>query len=73
MLDAAAVPMADLVRGLIKTWGTPTMSPHCAAEVKHGVVARVIERYQAISQKGGKVAGRAIRSLSTVNGIRNYP
>ena len=34
------------------------------------MVARVIERYQAISQKGGKVAGHAIRSLSTVNGIR---
>ena len=30
--------MADLYRALPKTWGSPTMSPHCADEVKYGVV-----------------------------------
>ena len=27
--------MADLRRALPKTWGTPTMSPHCADELKY--------------------------------------
>jgi phosphomannomutase / phosphoglucomutase len=70
MLDRAGKPVADLVRDLTKTWSTPTMSPHCADEMKYGVVDRVIAHYRALSEKGEKIAGRAIRSLSTVNGIR---
>ena len=31
--------MADLYRDLPKTWGSPTMSPHCADELKYGVAA----------------------------------
>eukprot|EP01037_Dinobryon_pediforme_P046007 gene46007-58972_t len=30
--------MADLKNALPKTWSSPTMSPHCADEVKYGVV-----------------------------------
>ncbi len=30
--------MADLYAALPKTFGTPTMSPHCADEMKYGVV-----------------------------------
>jgi len=70
MLDRAGRSMADLVRGLPKTWSTPTMSPHCADEAKYGVVDRVIERYEALLKGGVKIAGSTIRSLSTVNGIR---
>lgn len=70
MLDRVGQSMADLVRGLPKTWSTPTMSPHCADEVKYGVVGRVIERYQDRQRKGEAVADHMIRSLSTVNGIR---
>ena len=28
--------MADLKNALPKTWGSPTMSPHCADETKYG-------------------------------------
>src|SRR6476659_5061851 len=38
--------MADLYRGLPKTWGSPTMAPKCADEVKYQVVERVVERFQ---------------------------
>ena len=34
--------MADLRRALPKTWGSPTMSPHCDDEKKYGVVDAVI-------------------------------
>ncbi len=39
MLDRAPTKtMVDLRDALPKTWGSPTMSPHCGDEVKYGVV-----------------------------------
>jgi phosphomannomutase/phosphoglucomutase len=62
--------MADLYRALPKTWGTPTMSPHCADEVKYGVVERVTEKVTALAAASGSFAGQAIRDVTTVNGVR---
>jgi phosphomannomutase/phosphoglucomutase len=62
--------MADLKNALPKTWGSPTMSPHCADEVKYGIVDKVVKLFQDTEAKGGKVAGQSIRSLVTVNGVR---
>jgi phosphomannomutase/phosphoglucomutase len=62
--------MADLYADLPKTWGSPTMSPHCADEVKYGVVDKVIARFQAMEAAGEKIIGQKIASLVTVNGVR---
>jgi phosphomannomutase/phosphoglucomutase len=62
--------MADLYRALPKTWGSPTMSPTCADEVKYHVVDRVVHRFEAMKAAGETVAGQPIRDLITVNGIR---
>jgi phosphomannomutase/phosphoglucomutase len=62
--------MADLYRDLPVTYGTPTMSPHCADEVKYDVVARVLADLEAIRDRGGTLAGQKIVSLLTVNGVR---
>ena len=62
--------MADLKNALPKTWGSPTMSPHCADEEKYGVVAKVIDRFKDIHAKGELVAGQPIVDLVTVNGVR---
>ena len=62
--------MADLYRDLPKTWGSPTMSPHCADEVKYEVADRVLERLQAMQARGEPLAGQPIRDLVTVNGVR---
>jgi phosphomannomutase/phosphoglucomutase len=62
--------MADLYRALPKTYGTPTMSPHCSDESKYGVVEKVKADIEAMSAKGEKIAGQAIRDIVTVNGIR---
>ena len=62
--------LAELYRRLPKTWGTPTMSPHCADEVKYRVVDRIVSRFQAMKAAGELVAGHAIADLVTVNGIR---
>ena len=62
--------MADLKNALPKTWGSPTMAPHCADEVKYGVVDAVVKHFQDAEKKGDKVAGQAIRDLVTVNGVR---
>ncbi|MEA2977516.1 MAG: phosphomannomutase / phosphoglucomutase [Alphaproteobacteria bacterium] len=62
--------MADLKNALPKTWGSPTMAPHCADEVKYGIVDQVVKHFETAKQKGEKVAGQPIRDLVTVNGVR---
>jgi phosphomannomutase/phosphoglucomutase len=62
--------MADLYTALPKTWGSPTMSPHCADEAKYGVVDKVVARFQAMQAAGEKIIGQNITSLVTVNGVR---
>ena len=62
--------MADLYRDLPKTWGSPTMSPHCADEVKYAVADRVVARLKTMQAKGEPFAGQPIRDLVTVNGVR---
>ncbi len=62
--------MAELYDDLPKTWGSPTMSPHCADEVKYGVVDKVVARFQAMQAAGEKIIGQPIASLVTVNGVR---
>jgi phosphomannomutase / phosphoglucomutase len=71
MLDRSeGKSLAELYRELPQTWGTPTMSPHCADEKKYEVVDRVMRHFQDLAAKGQGLAGRAIRSISTVNGMR---
>src|ERR1043166_4517742 len=60
--------LSDLKNALPKTWGSPTMAPHCADEVKYRVVDDVVKHFQAAQQKGDKLLGQGIRDLVTVNG-----
>jgi len=62
--------MSDLRKALPKTWSSPTMSPHCADEIKYGIVDQVVAHFEAAQKKGDKVAGQPIRDLVTVNGVR---
>jgi len=62
--------MSELKDALPKTWGSPTMSPHCADETKYGIVDQVVKHFEAAQTKGDKVAGQKIRDLVTVNGVR---
>ena len=62
--------MADLYRDLPVTFGTPTMSPHCADEVKYEVVQRVRSEFERMEEAGETLAGHAISGLVTVNGVR---
>src|SRR5205807_6810610 len=62
--------MADLKHALPKTWSSPTMSPHCADEVKYRVVDDVVAHFERAQKGGEKFAGEPIRDLVTVNGVR---
>lgn len=71
MLERAPdLTMADMRRTLPQTWGSPTMSPHCADEEKYDVVDKVVAHYQQLAARSEKVAGQTIRELVTVNGVR---
>jgi phosphomannomutase/phosphoglucomutase len=71
MLDRnPQLSMADLYRGLPQTWGSPTMSPSCADEVKYEVVERITARLRDMLASGAAMAGQKIIGLTTVNGVR---
>ena len=62
--------MADLYRAIPKTWGSPTMSPHCDDETKYGIVEKVIKIFEEKKAAGEKLSGKSIVDLITVNGVR---
>lgn len=62
--------LANLRDALPKTWGSPTMSPHCDDEKKYGVVDKIIAHYTRQKETDATVAGQKIRELITVNGVR---
>jgi phosphomannomutase/phosphoglucomutase len=62
--------MADLYRALPRTWGSPTMAPKCADEVKYGIVDKVTTALLDMRSKGEPIGGHAIADCITVNGIR---
>lgn len=62
--------MSDLRKALPRTWGSPTMSPHCDDEKKYGIVEKIVKRFEAAKKEGEKVAGQTVRELVTVNGVR---
>ena len=62
--------MSDLKDALPVSYGSPTMSPSCADEVKYEVIDRIVSTFEAMAADGTPVAGRAITDVNTVNGIR---
>ncbi len=62
--------MSDLYRDLPKTWGSPTMSPHCDDEKKYDVVRKVTARIESMKARGEHLIGEPIRDVVTVNGVR---
>src|SRR5882762_6053233 len=62
--------MSELKDALPKTWGSPTMAPHCDDEKKYGIVDAVVKHFENAKAKGEKVTGQSIRDLVTVNGVR---
>ena len=62
--------MSQLYAEVPKTWGSPTMSPHCDDEKKYGVAQKVVARIEAMQARGERLIGQAIREVVTVNGVR---
>jgi phosphomannomutase/phosphoglucomutase len=62
--------LSDLRRALPKSFTSLTMSPHCDDEKKYAIVDQVVAQYQQLASEGGKILGRAIRDVNTVNGAR---
>src|SRR6185295_12354642 len=71
MLDRAGTKkMSELVSGLPKTWGSPTMAPHAPDDKKYGIVDAVTKEFEGLKARGEKVLGQSIAKLVTVNGVR---
>jgi phosphomannomutase/phosphoglucomutase len=62
--------LSELKHALPAAFTSLTMSPHCADETKYGVVEEVVAEYQALAAAGGRVLGRKISEVITVNGVR---
>ncbi|HEY1736531.1 MAG TPA: phosphomannomutase/phosphoglucomutase [Methylovirgula sp.] len=62
--------MSDLYRELPKTWGSPTMAPHCDDERKYHIVDAVTAKIKAMAEKRETLISQPIRDVVTVNGVR---
>jgi phosphomannomutase/phosphoglucomutase len=62
--------VSDLRKALPVSFTSMTMSPHCDDEKKYGVVEQIVAEYEKLAKEGGKIAGRSIRDVNTVNGAR---
>ena len=62
--------LSDLKKALPVAYTSLTMSPHVADEVKYGLVDDVVAEYTALRDAGGRILGRKIADLITVNGVR---
>lgn len=62
--------MSQLYQDLPCTFGSPTMSAHCADEIKYAVVDRVAAKLSGMVETGGILAGHKLVEAVTVNGIR---
>ena len=62
--------LSQLKNALPPAYSSLTMSPRCGDEVKYDVVERVTAQYQNLAARGGRILGRAIAELVTVNGVR---
>ena len=62
--------LSDLKAELPVAWTSLTMSPHCDDEKKYAVVGQVVDEYRRLAADGGKVLGRVIAEVITVNGVR---
>jgi phosphomannomutase/phosphoglucomutase len=62
--------LSELRLSLPVAYTSLTMSPHCEDETKYGVVEAVVKEYEELAAAGGKILGRAIKEVITVNGVR---
>ncbi|HEY3797572.1 MAG TPA: phosphomannomutase/phosphoglucomutase [Caulobacteraceae bacterium] len=62
--------LSDLRKALPPAYTSLTMSPHCADEVKYGIVDKIVADYQALAAGGGSILGRKVTDVITVNGAR---
>lgn len=70
MLDDTDKSLDELVDALPKSWQSPTLSPACPDDRKYKVVEAVTKQYEADKAAGNKIAGKEIKELITVNGVR---
>jgi phosphomannomutase / phosphoglucomutase len=71
MIDRSADgKLSALYDALPVSWSSPTMSPHCADELKYDVVDRLTAKIAAFPANGTKICGQVIVDINTVNGIR---
>ena len=62
--------LSDLKTALPPAFTSLTMSPHCADEAKYATVDAIVKEYQDLAAAGGRILGRRITDVITVNGVR---
>ena len=62
--------MSEIVDELPHTWQSPTLGPYCSDNEKYDVVDLVKDQYLQDHKSGVKIAGKRIKDVITVNGVR---
>ncbi len=70
MLASTSAKLSALRATLPQTWISPSMAPFCRDETKYHAVERIHTHYKNKLQNGAAIAGRKIKELMTINGVR---
>lgn len=70
MLDGSDLPLSRQIDDLPKTWQSPTIGVACPDDEKYDVVDQVTDQYRRDQEDRTLIAGRRIKDLITVNGVR---
>jgi phosphomannomutase / phosphoglucomutase len=71
MLDRAPQKtLAELYLELPKSWSSPTVSPHCADELKYAVIERLSDQIIELHKVQTPINSAPIVTVNTINGIR---
>ncbi len=70
LIDGANRPLSDLLDELPKAYQSPTLGVHCSDATKYEAVDRFRERIESDRSGKAEIAGSAIKSIETLNGVR---
>ena len=62
--------LSELKKALPVAHTSLTMSPHAADDEKYKIVERVVQEYVDLAKAGGRILGRGVKEVITVNGVR---
>jgi len=70
LLDNDDKKISEIIKGIPKTFQTPTMAPYCKDEDKYELVDKIVKDIEKMKNEKIKIDEQEIEEILTVNGVR---